>query len=190
MKFLKPTYDDLIETFESAKAAFSHLSRSDYQEGQRKIDRAGVEIIAHEKKTGIDEGRRVLEMEKELTERIAFFEQALVDYRKSNADRDQLIDDLATGKIDPDRLNEHVHRVEDWSETIRLTEDVLTHLRKWSANVADDKAKVTKTALADAAKRDPLSRDERRTFSSFYDSERASRATNEVIEEALAPLPV
>ena len=190
MKLFQNNYDSLIEDFESAKAAFAHLNRSDYQAQQKLIDAAGVAIIDFERKTKIDLGRELIQREGELQDRIKTFRELVTQFTALNQDAEALITDLADGRVPADQAEARAMSVEYKKSTLELLKATVEKTEGYLANNLKEQASLTKTALADSKKRDPLSRDERRTFSSFYDSERASRATSEAVEEAFAPLSV
>jgi hypothetical protein len=190
MKLFSNSYDQLIEKFEDAKAVFAHIDRSKYQEQQRAIDAAGVAIIDFERKTKIDLGRELVQREGELHDRIKTFRELVTQFTALNQDAEALITDLADGRVPADQAEARAMSVEYKKSTLELLKATVEKTEGYLANNLKEQASLTKTALADSKKRDPLSRDERLCFGSFYDQARASRATNEVIEEALAPLPV
>ncbi len=184
----KTGYDDKIEFFEAAKAAVAHTNRADYSEAQKRIDRAGIEIIRFERKTGISEARRALADERILTARIAEFQGLVAHYAGLNAASEELVDGLATGRIAPDQIELHADNLEDFGKVLVIAKATLARLLKSLDEVAVRKARLSKSALLDAAHPDPLSESERSMLTAFYHQEISAKPTPEVTEESLAPL--
>jgi hypothetical protein len=189
MALFNSKFDDLVYQYQRLIAGIAHVNRGDYHAHDAKIADAGAAIIAYERENKIREAREDLAVERTIAEQVASLEKVLHRYSGLSEAEENLVSEIVAGNVHADEIESRTSRIENFDKILKVTKEGLRRLKEWSDKIAARKAKLSKTAIADALKPDPFGKDERASLEAIFESDRANRWTREQFAKITKPEP-